>query len=149
MTGTAKIITFPVRARRLTPEEVMARRERRRANDRRRRGTPEERAAKKEARKARSLKWYHAFGERLRVVRLALGMTDVEAASIGLITLRTYRKMEAGLPFHRWDHGFLCLSEEYDVSLRWLLAGIGDMWTKHSSQHRKPSLKLVPNDKSA
>jgi hypothetical protein len=150
MSDTARIIIFPSRARRRllgTPEEEAARRERRRANDRRRRGTPEERAAKKEARKARSLEWHRHFGDRLRVARLALGITDVEAAAAGLITLRAYRKREAGLPFHSWNQGLLCFVEKHDVSLNWLVQGRGNMW--HPSRRRKPSLKLVPNGKSA
>jgi hypothetical protein len=152
MSDTARIITFPVRARRRTPEEVTAR-ERRRANDRRRRqlrnGTPEERAAANERRKARSLEWFRKFGDRLRVTRLALGITDVEAAAACLITLRAYRRRERGLPFHGFHFGFLSFAKKYDVNLDWLVAGRGDIWTKLPSRRQKPSLRVVPNNKSA
>jgi ribosome-binding protein aMBF1 (putative translation factor) len=150
MSETARIIIFTSRARRRTPEEVTAR-ERRRANDRRRRqlrnGTPEERAAKKEGRKAARLEWHRDFGDRLRVARLELGITDVEAAAAWRITLRTYRRRETGVSFPNSPFGLFSFVEKYDVSVDWLIKGSVDMWLP--SRRRKPSLKLVPNNKSA
>jgi hypothetical protein len=59
----------------------------------------------KEGRQAERLEWYRNFGQRLRQTRLALGISEAEAAAACLITLRTYRKREAGLPYHGWHRG--------------------------------------------
>jgi transcriptional regulator with XRE-family HTH domain len=78
-------------------------------------------------RKEESLAWYRDFGRRLRLTRSALGITEVEAAAACLITLRTYRRREAGLPYRRWHLGLVSFAKKYDVSLNWLLAGSGEM----------------------
>jgi len=45
-----------------------------------------------------------------------------------LITPRTYRKREAGLPYRGWHYGFLSFARKYDVSFDWLLGGHGEMF---------------------
>jgi DNA-binding XRE family transcriptional regulator len=47
--------------------------------------------------------FYIAFGQRLRIVREALGLTEQEAATASGLTLKSYRAHEAGLrpPFSR------------------------------------------------
>jgi hypothetical protein len=90
-------------------------------------GTPEERAAKIVLRKEKRRTWFRDFGHRLRVTRLALGITEVEAAAACLITLRTYRNREAGLPFRGWHEGLSLFVDKYDLTYDWLLCGEGDM----------------------
>jgi hypothetical protein len=90
-------------------------------------GTPEERAAKTALRKEKSRAWYRDFGHRLRVTRLALCITEVEAAAASLITLRTYRTREAGLPYRGWDEGLVSFVHKYDLSWNWMLGGSGEM----------------------
>jgi transcriptional regulator with XRE-family HTH domain len=77
----------------------------------------------KQARQAKRDEWYRQFGRRLVVTRLALGITEQEAADAFRITLRTYRRWENG-GCHRDNHeGILCFIDKYDVSLDWLLGG--------------------------
>jgi transcriptional regulator with XRE-family HTH domain len=90
-------------------------------------GTPEERAAKTALRKEKHRTWYRDFGHRLRVTRLALGITEAEAAAASLITLSTYRRREAGLPYRGWHEGLSSFVHKYDVSWNWMLAGSGEM----------------------
>jgi hypothetical protein len=58
---------------------------------------------------------------------LALGITEVEAAAASLITLRTYRRREAGLPYRGWHFGLSSFVDKYDLSWNWMLAGSGEM----------------------
>ena len=74
------------------------------------------------------LEWYAAFGNRLRVTRALLGITEQEAAAVCLTTLRTYRKREAGLPHRNWYYGHISFAQTYDLSYAWLLAGAGNMY---------------------
>ena len=63
-----------------------------------------------------------AFGHRLRVTRLALGITEAEAAKAAGRSVDTWRKYEptgkghCTMPLLRFAH-------HYDVSLDWLIAG--------------------------
>jgi hypothetical protein len=91
-------------------------------------GTPDEYAAKiAQRREEKRLTWYCDFGRRLRVTRLALGISEVEAAAASLITLRTYRRREAGLPYRGWHFGLSSFVHKYDLSWSWMLAGSGEM----------------------
>ena len=46
-----------------------------------------------------------AYGRRLRLTRIALDITEAEAAAAHGVTLRTYRRWEAGFPAHALDQG--------------------------------------------
>jgi transcriptional regulator with XRE-family HTH domain len=88
--------------------------------------------------------WYRAFGQRLRETRLALGITEAEAAAARLVTLRTYRRHEAGLP-HRGKHsGLVSFARKYDLSYNWLLAGAGDKFNTPPAARRRNKLAIVP-----
>jgi len=64
------------------------------------------------------------LGHRLRVTRLALGITDVQAAKAWGISLTTYRKYEKeGMPTHANAGRVTAFAHRYDVSLDWLLDG--------------------------
>jgi hypothetical protein len=78
-------------------------------------------------RSAKSLAFFQAYGARLRAARLTLEISEAEAAAASLITLRTYRRREAGLPFHGWHEGLHSLVVGYDLSYDWLYMGKGPM----------------------
>jgi transcriptional regulator with XRE-family HTH domain len=63
-----------------------------------------------------------AVYRRLPITRLVLGISKVEAAAAAGVSLRTYRKWEAG---HNrpTNTGILALAFAYDVSLDWLVNG--------------------------
>ena len=91
----------------------------------------------------RALDWYRDFGERLRAIRLALGITEAEAAAAWLITLRTYRRREAGVS-RFCDHGGLwSFSQTYDIDLDWLAGGKGSLATALTPLSRRATFKVV------
>jgi transcriptional regulator with XRE-family HTH domain len=65
-----------------------------------------------------------ACAHRLRVTRIALGITEQEAADAHGVTVRTYRKWEAGAN-QRSIRPTLRFAEKFDVSMDWLLGGEG------------------------
>src|SRR5579872_1204528 len=64
------------------------------------------------------------FGERLRILRIVLGYTDARMADEIGISLRTYRKWEAGGTVRKWLplQAFL---DHHEVSYNWSLSGDG------------------------
>ena len=65
---------------------------------------------------------YHGFGHRLRVTRLALGITEAEAAKAAGRSVETWRKYEAtGKGYNTWP--VVRFARHYNVSLDWLIAG--------------------------
>jgi transcriptional regulator with XRE-family HTH domain len=79
----------------------------------------------REERKEESRAFYRALGERLRVARKTLGISESEAADAAGVTLRTYRKWEKGGGISNAgsiDYGFC---EEFEVSMTWLYSGRG------------------------
>jgi transcriptional regulator with XRE-family HTH domain len=116
------------------------------ARPRRRRADPKRSAEKKR----RHLAWYQAFGARLRATRLTLGIGETEAAAASLVTLRAYRRREAGLPFRSWHEGLVSFAQKYDLSFAWLFAGYGpiraadfDAVIQRYIQEQKPKPKLT------
>jgi transcriptional regulator with XRE-family HTH domain len=65
---------------------------------------------------------WRAVYRRLRVTRLVLGISETEAAAAARVSLRTYRKWEAGHD-RPTDTGILAFAYAYDVSLDWLANG--------------------------
>lgn len=64
------------------------------------------------------------FGRRLRLARLALGLTEHQAAAAAAVTLQTFRRWEgrrSGLTL-RWG-AVVAFATALDVSLDWLLTG--------------------------
>jgi transcriptional regulator with XRE-family HTH domain len=61
-------------------------------------------------------------GRRMRLARLGLGLSEQEAAAAWQVTLRTYRKWEAGA-VQRGIKNLLCFTERFDVSIDWLICG--------------------------
>ena len=75
---------------------------------------------------------WKAVGRRLRVARLVLGITEVEAASAHEVTLRTYRRWEAG--GRQRGLSFLPFATKHDVSIDWMLFGEGTGISRHLSK---------------
>jgi transcriptional regulator with XRE-family HTH domain len=65
--------------------------------------------------------WCAVYG-RLPITRLVLGISEAEAAAAARVSLRTYRKWEAGND-RPTDTGILAFAFAYDVSLDWLVNG--------------------------
>jgi hypothetical protein len=69
---------------------------------------------------------WREVGERLRLVRDRLGLSEPEAAAAMLITLRTYRKWERGERHGNNTNGVLASCRKHGMTLDWLFAGDGD-----------------------
>jgi transcriptional regulator with XRE-family HTH domain len=67
--------------------------------------------------------FYRAVGRRLRITRLALNLSEAEAAAASGVTLRTYRKWEASYRRKNSHARLMAFCEKYDVSLDWLYFG--------------------------
>jgi transcriptional regulator with XRE-family HTH domain len=65
---------------------------------------------------------WRAVYSRLPITRLVLGISEAEAAAAARVSLRTYRKWEAGND-RPTDTGLLAFAFAYDVSLDWLVNG--------------------------
>jgi transcriptional regulator with XRE-family HTH domain len=85
------------------------------------------------------------IGRRYRIARLTLGLTEKEAADAYGVTLRTYRKWEAGgRQTNRSDY-VVRFAEKYDVSLDWLMVGDGSNVRRHLAQHAKGKIAILPS----
>jgi transcriptional regulator with XRE-family HTH domain len=70
--------------------------------------------------------YYRDFGQRLRTVRQTRGVAEQDAADTAKVTLRTWRRWEAG-GTTRAGLWLSLFAERYDVSYDWLLEGQGPM----------------------
>lgn len=63
-----------------------------------------------------------AAGERLRITRIALDLTEAQAATGFGVTVRTYRRYEAGrMP--RYADPIIAFCSKHDISVDWLIVG--------------------------
>jgi DNA-binding XRE family transcriptional regulator len=67
---------------------------------------------------------WRAVGNRLRVTRIVLGITEQEAAAGFGVTLKTYRNYEAGRP-QRSGRSGRAFARKHNISLDWLYGGEG------------------------
>lgn len=79
--------------------------------------------------------YYLGLGHRLRVTRIALGISEAEAAAAAKRSVRTWRKYEETGRI-RGGYQLLCFADKYDVSLDWLVAGDRAMFR---TSFRKPT----------
>jgi transcriptional regulator with XRE-family HTH domain len=79
----------------------------------------------KPATRERSQSYYRDFGARLRTLRQLRGYTEREAAATAGVTLRTWRRREAGSVAIRNDGWLSDFAEKYNVSYTWLICGAG------------------------
>jgi transcriptional regulator with XRE-family HTH domain len=85
--------------------------------------------------------YWRGYGNRLHIVRLALGITDAEAATAYGVTLRTYRRWEAGARQSNTAKPMLSFAKRYGVSLDWLMVG--------KTHHLSRQLTVNPGGKIA
>lgn len=71
-----------------------------------------------------------SFGHRLRVTRIALGLTEKETAAAHKVTLATYRGWEAGGRTYA-PESCVDFAKRFDVSLDWLVCGEADRVKRH------------------
>jgi len=81
-------------------------------------------------------------GHRLRVTRLALGITEREAAAASGVTVRTYRRWEAG--GYPRGTGLRDFAARYDVSMDWLLFGGAATIRPHLAKRAGGKLAILP-----
>lgn len=65
--------------------------------------------------------YWRGCAHRLRVTRIALGITEQAAAAAHGVTLATYRRYEAGYP--QRDGAVLRFADTFHVSIDWLCLG--------------------------
>ena len=88
-------------------------------------------------------------GHRLRVTRIALGLSEKQAAADYGITLRTYRKWEDGARQRdcwRLTRGYIAFAEKYDVSLDWLIGGKAANNLGHLAVNRGATVAILPRE---
>ena len=95
------------------------------------------------ARRHNQINLWQAISERLRIVRIALGLSEKEAAEAFGVTLRTYRRYEAGgaVPGKHW----LRFCDRYRISVNWLLLGDGRGLGPHLARRGKVAILPVIN----
>ena len=87
-------------------------------------------------------------GHRLRVTRIALGLSEKQAAADYGITLRTYRKWEDGArPRDCWrtTQGYIAFARKYDVSIDWLIVGDTNI-LRHLAVNRGARVAILPRE---
>jgi transcriptional regulator with XRE-family HTH domain len=82
-------------------------------------------------------------GHRPRVTRICLGISEADAAKAFGVTLRTYRKYEAGNP-QRGAFPLVNFAEAYDVSLDWLIEGEGHGLRTHLKKNSGRKVAILP-----
>ncbi len=85
-----------------------------------------------------------AYARRLRIARLALNISEAEAAAAHGITLRTYRRWEAGLPQGASTWPVLKFAKAYDISLDWLIGGDGRWLKVHMTKQARGKIAILP-----
>jgi DNA-binding XRE family transcriptional regulator len=86
---------------------------------------------------------WDAIGCRMQITRLALGLTEQQAATAWRVTLKTYRKWEAGAP-QRGMRSFLCFADQHDVSLNWLICGDAARLGGHLTTRANGKVAILP-----
>jgi transcriptional regulator with XRE-family HTH domain len=88
-----------------------------------------------------------AFGNRLRLVRHALGLSEEEAAKAYGRTLKTYQRYEAGAPQRGTHHKLVGFAARYNVSLDWLFEGSGKPFRGGAAPQGK--IMILPKRRNA
>jgi transcriptional regulator with XRE-family HTH domain len=88
---------------------------------------------------------WRACGHRLRVTRIALGITEQAAADAHGVTLATYRKYEAGYPQRpKLAGGFVGFANAFDVSIDWLCSGETAYIGAHLAKRNPGIVAILP-----
>lgn len=89
--------------------------------------------------------WHRRFGARMRILRLALGLTEAQAAAAYGVTLGTYQRYEAGAPMHGGTVKLMRFCRRYPaVSLDWLLEGDARGITRELSRPSNSNVAILP-----
>jgi transcriptional regulator with XRE-family HTH domain len=83
------------------------------------------------------------FGHRLRVTRIALGLTEEQAAAAGGRSVDTWRKYEA-TGKGRCTAALLQFCRQYDVSLDWLVCGDTARVGGHLAKQAQGTIVVLP-----
>jgi transcriptional regulator with XRE-family HTH domain len=91
-----------------------------------------------------SSRYWRETGLRLRITRLTLCLSEAEAAAGYGVTLRTYRKWEAGRRQTNSPVPFCKFGEAFDVSLDWIVFGKGYGLRRHRTTMAAGKLAILP-----
>ena len=93
-------------------------------------------------RKSTRTTFYRAAGRRLKITRLALGVSEGEAAAAYGVSLQTYRGYEAGKPQRGMSiMGFV---DKFNVSIDWLIAGDVRGLGSHLAKNSQGKVAILP-----
>jgi Helix-turn-helix len=96
------------------------------------------------ATKRRPYDW-RGCGHRLRVTRIALGITETAAADAYGVSLATYRKYEVGYPQRaKLDGGWVRFADTFDVSIDWLCIGETATIGAHLAKRAPGKVAILP-----
>jgi transcriptional regulator with XRE-family HTH domain len=87
--------------------------------------------------------WSHV-GLRYRVARLALGLTEKEAATAAGVTMKIWRKWETNGPAQAGHLGPLDFAAKFNVSIAWLFYGKGAGIGSHLAQNASGVIAILP-----
>ena len=88
--------------------------------------------------------FWRQVGRRFRIARLALGLTDEQAAAAAGVTVGTWRKWENNGPRRAGHLGPLDFADRFGVSIDWLFRGRGAGIASHLSQHANGVIAILP-----
>ncbi len=86
--------------------------------------------------------FFRNAGHRIRVARLALGITEQEVADDYEVSLATYRRYEIEAP--RRGRFILYFGKRYDVSLDWLMDGEAGDVKPHLAKRAPGKVVILP-----
>ena|SRR5205085_5656754 len=86
---------------------------------------------------------YRGFGHRLRVTRIALGLTEEQAAAAAGRTVATWRKYEA-TGKGNCTGAMLVFAKRYDVKLDWIFGGVAARLGSHLARHSQGTVAILP-----
>ncbi len=85
---------------------------------------------------------WRSVGHRFRVVQIALGITEQDAADASGVSLRTYRRYENG--DRQRCSSFVGFSGKFNVSVDWLILGEGTGLARHLVRHAPRKIVILP-----
>jgi hypothetical protein len=85
---------------------------------------------------------YLGFAHRLRLARIALGLTEAEAAATATRSVRTWKKYEATGKGRSMTWPIRCFVNKYELSYDWLLCGEGGMF-RRGRREKQPRGKIA------
>jgi transcriptional regulator with XRE-family HTH domain len=86
---------------------------------------------------------WNLYAHRLRVIRIVLGLSEKDAAVAHGVTLRTYRKWEAGAE-QRSPTPMLNFASRHNVSIDWLVIGEGAAIDSHLAKRAQGKVAILP-----